>query len=236
MTFRILNSLLIKHLIDRTSRSVGGPTGGSGAHAYFLTAHGVRAIDDRRFGGRPRRLPPRGTFLLRHAVATADVALAFEQTSRSHEDHQLQSFECDWEAAQRLGQTYVVPDAYLIYLTALDELHAFVEVDLGTAGSKFFARKIANYLALYRVGLWRQAPKPLWPTVLVITPDATRATLLRRTTETVLAAQQDSARVQAGTEFAFTSLGALNKHGPLAPIWEIAGRAGKQSLFEGGSP
>jgi hypothetical protein len=232
MTARCLNSLVRKDLASRTARNVGGPTGGSGAYAYHLTAPGIRSLDDRRFRHLPRRLPPRGTFLLRHALATAEVALAFERAARDNEDHSLLSFECDWEAAQRSGSSIVVPDAYLVYASRLTELHAFVEVDLGTAGSKFFARKIAAYLALYRSGRWREA-SDIWPTVLVITPTERRAELLKHATETLLSAQPDSKQLERATEFAFAALPGLKDEGPLAAVWSVAGRTGKQPLLDG---
>lgn len=230
MTFRILNSLVAKGLINRTSRAIGGSTGGSGAHAYHLTINGIRALDDRTYMRLPRRLPPRGTFLLRHALATADVALAFERSASSHLGHDLLSFECDWEAAQRFGQRIVVPDAYLVYTSSKYELHAFVEVDLGTAGSKFFARKIANYLALYRSNRWREATD-VWPVVLVTTPDERRTRLLRRATESLLIAQPDSFLLTRATEFAFASLKTIQELDPLGCVWEVAGKPDRQALI-----
>lgn len=231
VTGRVLNSLIGKGLADRTNRNVGGPVSGSGSYAYHLTALGIRALDDRRFRHLPRRLPPRGTFLLRHALATAEVALAFGRAARC-KDHSLLAFECDWEAAQRVGSSIVVPDARLVYATRLVELHAFVEVDLGTAGSKFFARKIAAYLALYRSGRWREASE-VWPAVLIVTPTERRTEFLKRATETLIGAQPDRTQLERGTEFAFASLPALKEKGPLAAIWQVAGRSGSQPLLDG---
>jgi len=232
MTERVLHSLKDKALADRTYRNVGGSTGGSGSFAYHLTGLGIRTLDDQRFRNLPRRLPPRGTFLLRHALATADVALAFRQAARRNLEHSLFAYECDWEAAQRVGTSIVVPDAYLIYATGLIELHAFVEVDLGTEGSKFFARKIATYLALFRSGRWREASE-IWPIVLVVTPSERRADFLKRTTETLIVAQPDRKQLERGTEFAFAALGEIKDHGPLAAIWKVAGRVGSYPLVEG---
>lgn len=232
MAFRTLHSLRAKGLVERTSRSVGGASGGSAAHAWFLTARGARAVNEPRIAGLPRRLPPRGTFLLRHALAVADVAIAFERAASGHEGHRLLSFECDWEVAERLGPTVVVPDAYLVYETPLVELHAFVEADLGTAGSKFFARKVANYLALWRGRRWRDADG-LWPTVLVVTPDQRRSSLLKRATEAVITGEPDADRVRAATEFAFAPLASITNEGPLARTWEVAGREGRHRLLDG---
>lgn len=225
---RVLAALLAKSLITRTARTVGGPQGGSGAYAYYLSSAGFRLVDDR--AELPRRSAPRGTFLLQHALATADVALAFLKSASAENGHELLSFETDWETAQHIGSTILVPDAQLLYATRELELHAFLEVDLGTAGSKFFRRKIDRYLALYRDGSWRKT-LTLWPTVLTVTPTATRAALLKRTTEAVLTAQPDAADLRAGVEFAFTSLPQLRDHGPLAAIWHVAGCPDQHALL-----
>jgi len=228
MTRRVLHSLLSKGLVSRTERIVGGSTGGSAAQAWFITPQAVRMIGDRRLAGGPRRLAPRGTFLLRHCLATAEVALAFEASARDHAGHRLLCFECDWEVAARLSAGTLVPDAYLIYETDQVELHAFVEVDLGTSGSRHFASKISRYLLLWREGSWRRR-FGLWPTVLAVAPDEARAKLLLRTTEAVVCTQPEAAA--GATEFAFATLAAVRQD-PLGPIWQVAGRAGRHRLLE----
>jgi len=229
MTRRVLHSLLSRGLVSRTERIVGGSTGGSAAQAWFIAPQAQRVIGDLRLAGGPRRLAPRGTFLLRHCLATAEVALAFEASVRDHEGHRLLCFECEWEVAVRLEGGTLVPDAYLIYETDEVELHAFVEVDLGSSGSRHFASKISRYLLLWREGSWRRR-FDLWPTVLVVAPDEARVKLLARTTEAVLRTQPEA--VAEATEFAFASLAAVRQD-PLGPIWQVAGRAGRHPLLKG---
>jgi hypothetical protein len=158
------------------------------------------------------------------------VGLAFSASVQEH-GHHLACFECDWEVAERIEAKTLVPDAFIVYETADVELHAFLETDLGTVGSRSFARKIESYLALWRTGTWQHA-YGLWPTVLVVVPDEARLRLLVRTTEALLRRQPEETAAQ--TEFAFATLGDVRAKGPLAPVWQIAGSPGKKGLLEGG--
>jgi len=227
MTRRVLQRLTSQGLISRTRRFIGGACGGSGQHAYFPTTSGARLLSSPE----ARRQAPRGSFLLRHALAVADVALSFKAAAL-HRGERLASFECDREAAQRIGSKTLVPDAFLIYEAKDVELHAFLEVDLGTVGSRQFARKVETYLSLWRTGAWQEA-HGLWPTVLVVVPDEARLRLLLRATEALLRRQPDE--VAAQTEFAFATASDIRAKGPLSPIWEVAGRTGRQGLLEGGA-
>lgn len=213
MTFRILNSLQARQLIARTLRPVGGSNGGSGSFAYFPTSSGELALGKGRLPGL-RRSAPRGAFLLRHSLATADVAECFYRCARDHPGHELIEWRSDWESAQRLGSSLVVPDAFVVYASDRYELHAFVEVDLGTGGSKYFATKIERYLDLYRSELWRTTIG-LWPSVLIVAPTPTRVEFLRRVTEQVIDRQPDRSALRNGTEFLFSDLPTLQSSGLL---------------------
>ena len=128
-----------------------------------------------------------GTFLMRHATGVAEVALAFDRAACARRGHRLVEWQCDWQAALRLGSATVVPDAWLAYRTPEWELSAFVEVDLGTEGTRFFTRKIDRYLALHRGGEW-SARFETWPLVLIVAPTPARANALRRACALAVAA------------------------------------------------
>jgi hypothetical protein len=223
LTRRALRALAERDLIRSTPRLVGGPAGGSSALVYSVSSSGLRlatSLDPdliRRTGAL------QGTFLMQHALAAAEVALAFAKAAVANPGHELLQWECDWETSYRLGAGQLVPDAHLVYATRTTELEALVEVDLGSEGSRFFQAKVGRYLDFYRGGEWRRAFRT-WPLVVTITPTERRAQLLCRATETLLAAQPDRARVAVETEFGFASLPNLITKGPLAPIWSIAGR------------
>lgn len=234
LTRRVLGGLKRQGLLQETPRLVG-PAGGAGRLVYFLTAAGyarARLLNP----GLPTRKPAGGTALMGHGLACADVALAFRRAAAAHRDHAIVDWACDWQAATRLGAGYVVPDAHLVYGAGDVELEAFIEVDLGTEGSRVFAHKIERYLDLWRSGSWGQQLR-CWPVVLTIATTAARATALRRVTTTVLEGAFDADRVAVETEFRFALLAdVLGPHGPLGPIWRIAGRSGVHPLLPAADP
>lgn len=226
MLSRVLKSLRAADLVTVLPREVGGPTGGSGVAVYTVTATGARLagqFDSSLAGARIAR----GNFLMRHALATADVLLAFERAAHDH-GHEL-NWQTDWQIAVKLGPRTIVPDAHLVYGTDADELESVLEVDLGTEGSRFFAGKITRYLTLWRSRSWHGIFTD-WPLVLVVTPNEQRTRLLKLATEATIRRQPDRARVSSGTEFAFTTIQCLTKDGPLANVWQVAGREGVSGL------
>ncbi len=224
---RVLERLRGQGLIEATPRALGGVASGSTPAAYRLTRAGSRLASLLRDGFAARRPARRGTFLLAHGLATAEVALTFRDAARANPGHMLLDWSCGWEAAQRFGSGHVVPDARLLYQTAEWVLDAFLEVDLGSEGTRFFARKVERYLDLYRSGEWRQQLTS-WPVVLTVAHTEARASALRRATESVLAAPWDVGE----TEFDFAAMpDLLGPLGPLGPIWQVAGRDGRRPLF-----
>ncbi len=167
-----------------------------------------------------------------HGLMSAEVALAFMRAARAHSGHEILDWECDWQTVERVGALNVVPDAHLVYKTTKVELDAFIEVDRGTEGTRRFGRKIGRYIEVYRGGAWR-SHLPVWPVVLTVAPSETRATALRRVTESILSLPPNAARITKAMEFDFTSLpDLLCPAGPLGEIWQVAGRAGRHPLLE----
>jgi hypothetical protein len=228
---RVLTRLKAHGLVQETPRLTGGVPGAARL-AYFLTAAGyrrARALDPGLPAGRPGI---RSTTLLGHGLMCGDVALAFRHAARAHLGHALVEWNCDWAAAERLGSTVVVPDAHFVYRSEDATLDAFLEVDLGTEGSRVFARKVDRYLQLHRSGDWRRH-LPVWPVILTVTPNATRAALLRRATATVLGAQYDREAITQVTAFTFSTIeDVLGTSGPLGPIWRHAGGPDRAPLFD----
>ncbi len=223
---RIVGSLREKGLLGATKRLVGGPGGGSTRLGYFLTGSGIRLARSLNPDLPPRRPTGDGTFLMQHALMTADVALAFRRTARSQPGHELLDWECDWQARQRLGLSVLVPDAYFVYATTDLELAAFLEVDLGTEGTRFFVGKVRRYLDLYRSGGWRERLAS-WPLILVVTPTDRRTQLLLTATRKLVADQ----KLQGQVELAFCSLPELLAESPLAKVWRISAKAEPQALL-----
>jgi hypothetical protein len=228
---RSLTRLKAQGLIAETPRLLGGPGGGSARVVYHLTQKGYRlaqALDPSKPGHRP---PPHSAMFIEHALMTADVAIAFIAEARKHPGHQMSEWEQDWQAAERLCSRAVVPDGYFVYATLEWEIHAFVEVDLGTESPSRFAQKVPAYVAAYRSGSWR-AQLPAWPLVLTVAPTIARATALRRASEDALRRERHPERLARATEFDFAALPDLRgPHGPLGPIWQIAERSALHPLI-----
>lgn len=220
MTCRVAGRLRARGLLAATNRLVGGPGGGSSRVAFSLTKFGAKLAARLNPDLPARRLSSSGTFLMQHALMTADVALAFRREARQHVGHDILEWEADWQARHRVRSSVLVPDAYFVYATPDLELSAFLEIDLGTEGSRFFARKIVSYLELARSGNWREVFES-WPLVLVVTPTERRAEALRRATEAVIARQPDADRIRARTAFGFAALPQLLAAGPLEAIWRF---------------
>ena len=168
--------------------------------------------------------------LLRHALAGAGIALAFQTTADARARHELLLWESDWEIRQPIESEAIVPDAFLIYATESTELHAFVEVDLDTTGTRVFRSKVERYLRLYESGTWQQNLE-LWPSVLTITPTKRRSDLLKRSAETVIRSCPNSEQLIAETEFAFAQIDELLERSPLDPIWQIVCYDGTHQLL-----
>jgi hypothetical protein len=232
VTKQILGSLRRRALVAASAHLVGGPGGGSAQLVYHLTDAGHRAataVDPALGMGRALR---RSTLFVEHSLTCAEVCLAFLEAARAHPGHDLVEWAADWQVADRLGHSRVVPDALLTYSTGTWEVDAFVEVDLGSERPSRFSDKIAAYLDLYRRGEWRRHLRA-WPLVLTVTTDRARTMMLKRATEGVIRRQRDSARLSR-VEFDFSELSSLlGQEGPLGPIWQVAGLERFQTLVPG---
>ena len=229
-THQILEGLRRRGLIAATPSLVGGPIGGSARLAYRLTDLGQRSVDALE-GRAHARQPRRGTLFVSHALMAAEVALAFRRAARSRKGHELREWESDWDVAERLRPSRLVPDARLLYRSAFWEIDAFVEIDLGTERVSRFAEKMREYINAWRDGSWR-GRLPSWPLTLIVTTSARRASTLRLVTEELLRSQGEAARLAKATEFDFAPLtDVLGAKGPLGQIWQIAGRDGFHGLI-----
>jgi len=223
VTWRLLARLQRRGHFAATPRQTGGAVAGSTLPGYFLTPAGLRLAAAFCPDLPARRPARRATFLFAHSLATTEVELAFRRAARAHPWHELQLWESDWQIAMRVGRSAVVPDARFVYRIARREYHAFIEVDLGTEGTRFFGRKVGRYLDLYRGGAWR-AYVPVWPRILIVTSTDARAASLCATTTATLRSQLLSAQFTQATEFFFCSIDAIRgKSGPFAALWRVAG-------------
>jgi Replication-relaxation len=230
MTRRILGSLRLRKLITISPPNIGGSRRGATPPVYYLTEAGDHFARAAVAGATRRRLKSSGALLAPHSLATADVVLAFQRSAKRNVDHDLVSWESDWEVAQPLGPAAVVPDAYVLYRVGERRLHAFVEVDLGSEHNRTFAGKLRRYLELQRGGTWHRS-FPVWPYVLIVATSPARAAQLRRIAELVSIDHSGTWRGGAGA-FHFAALvDLLADAGPLAPIWRTVHELESVSLL-----
>jgi hypothetical protein len=210
LAWRVLARLQRDGYVRATPRQAGGSFGGSSLPAYFLTASGLRlaaTLCPDLPNHRPAR---RAAFLAQHSVITTEIELVFRHAARARADHEVALWKADWQIAMRVGDHAVVPDARLAYRVGEWRNHLFIEADLGTEGTRFFARKIGRYLDLYQSGTWREFLR-VWPRILTVTLTDSRAASLHRATEATLNSQY----AYSGSRLScyFLSLDALRRAG-----------------------
>lgn len=205
----------------------GAVTAGAGSRAYALTAAGQRlyAASDASYPVRRLRTP--STVLLEHAVALADIALAFGDAATRTGDTAL-CWETDWEAVARLGSAVVIPDAFVTLERQGWRTRAFIEVDRATERVAAFERKVERYVELYLRDAWR-ASFGTWPLILTITTSDAHARSLCRLAERVTC-HGGGARI--AHSFRFACFDGVRRTGPLAPIWQVAGTADCSAILE----
>ncbi|GAC1486691.1 MAG: hypothetical protein NVS1B1_01970 [Candidatus Limnocylindrales bacterium] len=194
---RVVGSLRQRDLVGTRRRRCGGPGGGSARQVYFLMPAGRRALATAT-GASYAQLSARGTLFVDHALAIADVAIAFRRSALERPGHRFISWQSDWELSSAFDLAPVRPDGRLVYATPLCGLEAFVELDLDTERPAAFAKKIGRYLDCYRSGRWLDR-LPCWPTVLTVTTTVVRAASLRRTTVAGLAAAYEGPALDSFT-------------------------------------
>ncbi|MDE3111531.1 MAG: replication-relaxation family protein [Chloroflexota bacterium] len=226
---RVLQDLRARRLVAPVPRAVGGPTGGSQGTVHRLTEAGSRYLGGLGGGAGADRRDRRERASCEHALACADVALAFVRAARDNPGHAMGEWHPAFEAAELLGSTLVVPDGHFVYSTQTMEVDALVEVDLATERPAWFARKVGAYVALLRGGTWR-AHLASWPLVLTITPSAERASSLRRASERALLGERDAQALLRTMRFQFAPLADIVREGALGRIWQRAGGEGLEEL------
>lgn len=182
LAWRVLRRLQRDGYVRATPRQMGGSSGGSSLPAYFLTRSGLTAAALTCPDLPAHRPPRRAAFLAPHSIVTAEIELAFRRAARAVADQDVELWEADWQIAMRLGDRAVIPDARLAYRVGSTRYHMFIETDLGSEGTRFFARKIERYVALYEDGAWRDFVR-VWPRIVTVTLTDARAASLHRATE-----------------------------------------------------
>jgi hypothetical protein len=175
---RALLRLAKLDVLARLPRVIGGVRRGSQGFVYRLGPAGQGLAI--RYGWQPPRryqahVP--GTLFLRHALQVAELHTVLTELDR-HGRIELLELVAE-PACWRIygdGQSRVSlkPDSYVRLGVGEYEDSYFIEVDMGTEGSRAIDNKLEAYLAYYRSGL-EQREHGVFPSVLWLAPDAERA-------------------------------------------------------------
>ena len=212
--FRILGELRERGFVQAVVLPGAVATAGT-TRAYVLTSAGQRAYaaDDSAY---PRRVRRPSIVLLDHAIALADIALAFRDGAARAGDVDL-SWQTDWEIVHDLGCTTVIPDAFVTLQRDGWRTHAFIEADRATEREHAFANKVRRYVDLYRDDGWRTV-LGTWPLILTVTTSEKRARSLCRLAFRVAEAE-GGARIRQS--FRFASLDELLRRSAFEEIWHM---------------
>lgn len=176
---RVLLRLVRLDVLERLPRQVGGARSGSAGFVYRLGRAGQRLAAQR--GWQPERSRRRsqvpGSLFVRHALRVAELhtLLVEADRSRSVELLELVAEPACWRSygGVRSQRVTLKPDSYARLGLGDFEDSYFIEVDMGTEGSRALDRQLKAYLAYFDSGR-EQAEHGVFPKVLWLTPDAER--------------------------------------------------------------
>lgn len=222
LAYRVIAELRERSLVEQL---VVAGRAGEAVRASVLTATGQRVYAglDPSY---PRRGRPVSVVMLSHAVALADIAMAFRQGALYGADVGL-VWESDWEAVAHVRSAAVIPDGFVTIERGGWRTRAFVEADRSTEWQRAFAEKIRRYADLYLRDEWR-ASISTWPLVLTVTTSPTHARSLARVAHSVAVA---SGAARIARAFRVTTMDELRTHGPFAPIWTVGERADRTEIL-----
>lgn len=165
-------------VLERLDRRVGGVRAGSAGFVYRLGLAGQRLalehgwISDRRC--RRSRIP--GTLFLKHALQVAELHVRLVEADRLGRVELLErSAEpaCWRQFSSGIGASLLKPDSYVRLGIGDFEDSYFIEVDMGTEGSRALRSQLRAYASYYEAGI-EQAEHGVFPRVLWLAPDERR--------------------------------------------------------------
>lgn len=219
---RVLSRLEGHALIVRLPRRVGGAIRGSAATVWQLASTGERLL--RRLNGDPgrRRFVEPSLQFTAHTLAVADVGVAVLEATYKN-TFELLEIETEpdcWRDYLNAagGRQWLKPDLFIVTADTQFESHSFIEVDRGTEHLPAVLRKCEAYQRYWRTGI-EQARRGLFPAVVWIVPDESRAGKLR-------AAIRDHPTLTDDLFHITTEAGAMT----------IIGPSNESELLKGGTP
>ena len=176
---RTLSRLHERRILSRLARRVGGLRAGSDGYVYALGPVGDRLLRE----GRPRRrVREVSDGFARHTLGIAQLHVDLVLASRLG-GFTILTVETEpqcWRRVEGLGgYDWLKPDLAVVTASADQEVHSFVELDLGTEHRGALIRKLQAYEAAYRAGAEAHR-RGLFPQVVWLVPDAARLAALDR--------------------------------------------------------
>jgi hypothetical protein len=169
-------------VLERLPRTVGGVRAGSSGYIYRLGSAGQRLAAMHSWlpaASRWRAHVP-GTLFLAHTLQVAELHARLVEAGRAG---RIELIELAGEAASRrryggpFGPRVLKPDGYVRLGSGDYELVYFIEVDMGTEGSRALLAKLRQYVE-YEASGREQDVDGVFPVTLWLAPDAERAQVI----------------------------------------------------------
>jgi Replication-relaxation len=174
---RALLRLVRLGVLERLPRHIGGShSGGSDSFIYRLAPAGQRLAMERgrQPAGRRRRSQVPGTLFIGHALQVAELHTLLTEADRAGQTELIELL-VEPNCWRNYGQRATLkPDSYVRLGIGDYEDSYFIEVDMGTEGSRALERKLRQY-ADYEASGREQTEHGVFPRVLWLTPDSVRA-------------------------------------------------------------
>lgn len=169
-------------VLERLPRLVGGVRAGSGAYVYRLGPAGQRLVVLHGWQpqGRKHRTWVPGTLFVAHALQVAELHTRLVEADRAG---RIELIELAGETASRrsysgpLGPHVLKPDSFVRLGSGDYELVYFIEVDMGTEGSRALISKLRQYVEYEASGI-EQGARGVFPLTVWQTPDNARAAVI----------------------------------------------------------
>lgn len=170
-------------VLERLPRPVGGVRAGSSGYVYRLGSAGQRlaALHGWQPAGRKNRAHVPGTMFVAHALQVAELHTLLVEADRQG---RIELIELAGEAASRrsyggpLGPRFLKPDSFMRLGSGDYELVYFIEVDMGTEGSRALITKLRQYVE-YEASGREQEGRGVFPLTVWLTPDNARAAVIQ---------------------------------------------------------
>jgi hypothetical protein len=158
-------------VLERLPRAIGGMRAGSGAFVYRLGPAGQRLV------GETWRPHVPGTLFVAHSLRVAELHTLLAEADRAGQVELLQA-SAEPACWRRYPSGRLKPDSYVRLGAGEYEDSYFVEIDMGTEGSRALLTKLRQYAEYQRNGI-EQAEHGVFPKVLWTTLNETRADVIR---------------------------------------------------------